>query len=306
MDLPAKLQLLKQVPYFASLPPSELRELAAGPRERHYQAGDVIFRKGDQCEGLCVVLSGRVRTVTTSAEGREQVLKVFGPGRSFAEIPVFDDEPLPADGVAVTDSTIALLPPADVVDLLRHHPDVALDVIRLFASRLRAYKVFVEDLSLRNVVARVAKLLLDRARGQTTLVEEAGSLRLRYTQDEIAAMVGSVREVVQRALKTLEHAGVIQMTRGRIRIIDVEGLNLWIESESRGFDVSGTLGAERSNHPRRPRSSARPVVDTLTASRPADVVAGQATPGSPARLAVGTAPTEEQDARSTGRRRAVR
>ena len=102
------------------------------------------------------VLSGRVRTVTTSAEGREQVLKVFGPGRTFAEIPVFDDGPLPADAVAVTDSAIALLPPADVVDLLRHHPDVALDVIRLFASRLRAYKVLVEDLSLRNVVARVA------------------------------------------------------------------------------------------------------------------------------------------------------
>ena len=146
MDLPAKLQLLKQVPYFASLPPKELRELAAGLRERHYQAGDVIFRKGEPCEGLCLVLSGRVRTVTTSAEGREQVLKVFGPGRTFAEIPVFDDEPLPADAVAVTDSTIAILPPADVVDILRHHPDVALDVIRLFASRLRAYKVFVEDL----------------------------------------------------------------------------------------------------------------------------------------------------------------
>jgi CRP-like cAMP-binding protein len=73
MNLPAKLQILKQVPYFASLPPSDLRELAAGLRQRHYQAGDVIFRKGDQCEGLCIVLSGRVRTVITSAEGREQV-----------------------------------------------------------------------------------------------------------------------------------------------------------------------------------------------------------------------------------------
>ena len=258
MDLPAKLQLLKQVPYFASLPPGELRELAAGLGERHYQAGDVIFRKGDQCEGLCVVLSGRVRTVTTSAAGREQVLKVFGPGRTFAEIPVFDDGPLPADAVAVTDSTIALLPPADVVDLVRHHPDVALDVIRLFASRLRAYKVFVEDLSLRNVVARVAKLLLDRARGQTTLVEDAASLRLQYTQDEIAAMVGSVREVVQRALKTLEHAGVIQMTRRRIRIIDVEGLNLWSESESRVFDVSAVPGTRSTNRSTRRRHSQTP------------------------------------------------
>jgi CRP-like cAMP-binding protein len=255
MDLLAKLRLLKQVPYFASLPPSDLRELTEGLRERHYQAGDVIFRKGDQCEGLCVVLSGRVRTVTTSAQGREQVLKVFGPGRTFAEIPVFDHEPIPADAVAVTDSTIAVLPPAEVVGLVRNHPDVAIDVIRLFASRLRAYKVFVEDISLRNVVARVGKLLLDRARGQTTLVEDKASVRLQYTQDEIAAMVGSVREVVQRALKTLEHAGVIQMTRGRIGILDVEALNLWIESESRAFDVSAAPGTRSTDRSARRRPS---------------------------------------------------
>ena len=85
----------------------------------------------------------------------------------------------------------------------------------------------IEDLSLRDVVARVARLLLDSARGQTTLVEDSASLRLRYTQDEIAAMVGSVREVVQRALKTLEHAGLIEMARGQIRIIDVAALDAW-------------------------------------------------------------------------------
>jgi hypothetical protein len=118
--------------------------------------------------------------------------------------------------------------------------------------------VFVEDLSLRNVVARVGKLLLDRARGQTTLVEDAAGLRLRYTQDEIASMVGSVREVVQRALKTLEHAGVIQMTRGRIRIIDVEGLNLWIESESGVFDVSAVPGTNRSTRRRLSETLVKP------------------------------------------------
>jgi CRP-like cAMP-binding protein len=230
MDVSATLHLLEQVPYFASLPPGEVREVVARLRERRYRAGDVIFRKGDRCEGLCIVLSGRVRTVTTSLEGREQVLKVFGPGRTFADIPVFDNEPLPADAVAVTDSTVALLAQADLLDLLRRHPDVGLDVIRLFASRLRAYKLMVEDLSLRDVVARVAGLLLDRARGQATLVEDLASVSLRYTQDELAAMVGSVREVVQRALKTLEHAGVIQMARGRIRIIDVDTLNVWIAS----------------------------------------------------------------------------
>jgi len=175
MEISAKLQLLKQTPYFASLPLSEIRELVPRLLERHYRAGDLIFRKGDRSEGLCVVLSGRVRTETTSEEGREQVLKVFGPGRTFADIPAFDGEPQPANAIAVSDSTVALLRRTDLLDLVRRHPDVGLDVIRLFASRLRAYKVMVEDLSLRDVVSRVARLLHDRARGQTTLSTRSAS-----------------------------------------------------------------------------------------------------------------------------------
>jgi CRP-like cAMP-binding protein len=118
-----------------------------------------------------------------------------------------------------------------LLDLIRGHPDVGIDVIRMSASRLRAYKVMVEDLSLRDVVSRVARLLHDRVRGQTTVVEDSSSVSLRYTQHEVAAMVGSVREVVQRALKTLEHAGVIEMSRERIRILDVDALGVWIDSE---------------------------------------------------------------------------
>jgi CRP-like cAMP-binding protein len=231
MDLSTKLDLLKQVPYFASLPPQEARELATRLRERSYRAGDVIFRRGDRCEGLCIVLSGRVRTVITSAEGREQVLRVFGPGRTFGDIPVFDDESMPADAISMTDSTVAVLSQADVLDLLRRHPKVSLDVIRQFASRLRAYKLVVQDLSLRDVVGRVARMLRDRALGHDTVIEDSASVHLRYTQEEIAAMVGSVREVVQRALKTLERAEVIEMTRGEIRIVDVDGLSVWSESE---------------------------------------------------------------------------
>jgi CRP-like cAMP-binding protein len=232
MDLSAKLYVLRENPYFASVPRSEARELVARLRERHYRAGGVIFRNGDRCEGLFIVLSGRVRTSIASVDGREQVLKVFGPGRTFADIPVFDDEPLPADAVALTDSTIALLSQADLLKLLRRNPDVSLDVIRLFASRLRAYKQLVEDLSLRDVVARVARLLLDRSRGVHTLTEEPANLSARFTQEEIAAMVGSVREVVQRALKTLEHAGAIEMARRRVRIVDVHELEAWSEAGS--------------------------------------------------------------------------
>src|SRR5215510_563499 len=115
MDTTAKLHLLKQIPYFASLPDSRVRELAAGLREHHYRAGEMIFLKGDPCQGLCIVLSGRVRTVTRSPEGRERVLKVFGPGRTFADIAVFDDEPQPAEAIADSDSTVVFIPQADLL-----------------------------------------------------------------------------------------------------------------------------------------------------------------------------------------------
>src|SRR5262252_557094 len=234
MDL-ANLELLRQIPYFRSVPAADVQALAIDLRERRYRAGDVIFRKGDSPEGLGVVLRGRVRTVTTSPEGREQVLKVFGPGRTFADIAVFDDEPQPADAIAVSESTVVFVHSRELLELLKRHPEAAIGVIRLFASRLRAYKQMVEDLSLRTVVARVARLLVDRARGAQTLVEEAASSSPEYTQDEMAALVGSVREVVQRALKTLEHAGFIQMARGRIQIIDVEALDGWSDSDSSLF-----------------------------------------------------------------------
>ena len=105
-----------------SLPQTALQRLATGLRERCYQTGDAIFRKGDQSEGLGVVLRGRVRTVTTSPEGREKVLKVFGPGRTFGDIPVFDDGPQPADAMAMSESVVVFIPQGDLVDCLREQP----------------------------------------------------------------------------------------------------------------------------------------------------------------------------------------
>src|SRR5262249_44008721 len=133
------------------------------------------------------------------------------------------------------ESTVVFVHSRELLELLRRHPEAAIGVIRLFASRLRAYKQMVEDLSLRTVVARVARLLVGRARGAQTLVEEPASSSAEYTQDEMAALVGSVREVVQRALKTLEYAGFIQMARGRIQIIDAEALDGWSDSDSSLF-----------------------------------------------------------------------
>src|SRR5262245_54005272 len=140
MDVASTLELLRQTPYLRSVPAGDLQALATSLRERRYQAGDVIFRQGDASEGLGVVLRGRVQTVITSPEGREQVLKVFGPGRTFADIAVFDDEPQPAQAIAASETTVVFIPQIELLAILTRHPAAAIDVIRLFAARLRAYK----------------------------------------------------------------------------------------------------------------------------------------------------------------------
>ena len=222
---------LRQVPYFAPLEPGALRELAAAVRERKYEAGENVLLEGEPCEGLYVIVSGRVKVFKVSPDGREQVLRLLGAGRTCNDVPVFDDGPNPGSVAALEVSRLALVPKARICSLVERHPQVAAAVIRLLAQRLRALTLMVEDLSLRSVVARVAKLLLDCARGHSTLLEgEACSQHL--TQHQIATMTGSVREVVQRALKALEKDGAIRMARARIVVLDPGTLERWSQSET--------------------------------------------------------------------------
>ena len=222
---------LRQVSYFAEVEPDALKSLASQVRERKLEAGELILMEGDRCEGLYVVISGRVKVFKLSAEGKEQVLRILGPGRTFNDVPVFDGGPNPGSAAAMEAATVSLIPKAQILRLVEQQPKVAKAVIRLLASRLRALTLMIEDLSLRSVTARVAKLLLDCMRGHETLVESGAGACARLTQHQIAAMTGSVREVVQRALKTLEKDGAVRLERARVVVLDAKALERWSESE---------------------------------------------------------------------------
>ena len=220
---------VRLIPYFAGLDGADFRELTRSVRERSYRKDESVLHEDEPCRGLYVVLAGRVKVFKLSAVGREQVLRVLGPGRTFNDVPVFDGGRNPASISALEDSRIALIPKDRILALVDHHPRVAQAVIRVLASRLRAMTVLIEDLALRGVVARVAKLLLDCAAGRETVIEDRAGGCARLTQQQIAAMTGSVREVVQRALKTLEREGVIETGRARVRILDPAALERWSE-----------------------------------------------------------------------------
>jgi CRP/FNR family transcriptional regulator len=159
-----------------------------------------------------------VRVFKVSPEGREQVLTVARSGDSFAEVPVFDGGPNPASADAMDEAIVYLFPTADLLGLVRSSPEIALGVIRVFAQRLRQLTRLVEDLSFRHVTARVAKLLLQSA------ADAGGAGGPRLTQQEMAAMIGTAREVVTRALRALEQQGAIEVQRGQIVILKPEVL----------------------------------------------------------------------------------
>lgn len=209
---------LSRVDYFHDLPETALARLLALAVELRVQPGQVLFLEGEPCRGMYLVYSGRIRVYKASPEGREQVLTVARAGESFAEVPVFDGGPTPASADAMEPSVVYLFPTADLTALVRTSPEIALGVIRVFARRLRHMTRLIEDLSFRHVTARVAKLLLQAAHGEGAA---AGS---RLTQQEMAAMIGTAREVVARSLRTLEQQGAIQVERGQIVILRPEVL----------------------------------------------------------------------------------
>jgi CRP-like cAMP-binding protein len=161
---------LRQVPYFANLDEARLRVLAASVRERKCDTGTMVLVEGEPCEGLGFVVSGRVKVFKVSAEGKEQVLRLLGPGRTFNDVPVFDGGPNPGSIQTIEPSVIGTVPKAVVASLVESQPKVAAAVIQVLASRLRALTLVIEDLSLRGVVARVAKLLFDCTQGRPALV----------------------------------------------------------------------------------------------------------------------------------------
>lgn len=224
--------LLRQIPYFASLDTVALAEIARAFRPREVGAGEHLLVAGEPCLGLYFVMQGQVRLVKTSADGREHVLRVLGPGATFNDAAVFDGGPNSDTAVAVGPTKVGYVPTATMTRLIERHPEIARAALKLASQRHRALGHVVEDLALRDVTARVAHLLLGCIGHHDHMVEKANFACARITHQEIATMVGSVREVVQRALKELERDGAISLERSRIDIRDPEKLDRWAHDDA--------------------------------------------------------------------------
>jgi CRP-like cAMP-binding protein len=210
--------ILKAVSYFSELDDAALDSVEQAAIRRAYDPEQVILIEGEPCSGLYIVESGWLKAVKIGLEGREQVLQTLGPGDVFNAISVFTDAPNQATVAALEASVIWLVRRDALLRLLDEHPALARQVVKDFAGRVMHLVRLVEDLSLRSVEARLARLLLEQAEGESV------QRRRWATQSEMASRLGSVPDVVNRALRKLSEEGLIHVERHQIRILDQEGL----------------------------------------------------------------------------------
>lgn len=181
--------VLKRTPLFANLTEGELQALAARTSRKRYKQGEHLFAEGDPCTGLFLVASGKIRIFKLSASGREQVLAVEGPGSSFAE-----------------------------------HPDVGLKVIAVVGSRLRRLVGIIEELSFTTVRQRLIALILRLAQADGTPSKEGIRVELTKSHQDLAAELGTVRELVSRNLSRLQAEGFLDVEGRKIVVKDLPGL----------------------------------------------------------------------------------
>ena len=210
------IQTLSKLSFFSRLDNDVLSEIAPYIQERTFSPGQVVILEGEPCQAAYFVARGVVRTHRLSPEGREHVLAYLGPGEPFSLVPALDGGPHLAAVDAVTDTTLYTIPCERFQRIMRDHPEVALAVMEHLAAEVRRLSDMVEDLALHTVRTRLARFLLSQADGTQPSI--------RWTQEEVAAQIGTVRDVVGRALRAFADDGLIRRERGRLVVMDRAGL----------------------------------------------------------------------------------
>jgi CRP-like cAMP-binding protein len=224
--------ILKKVAIFSSLSEHELAFVVPRLVSRQYNAGEIVFHEGDSCSGLYIVQSGTVRIFNSSAGGREQVLALEGPASSIAELPVFDGGNYPASAQAVSDSALLFFSRDHFQTLCLQHPQVALKVLRVIGGRLRRLVNIIEELSFTTVRHRLIALLLRLEKSDGVRQGDSISVILSANNSELAAQIGTVRELVSRNLSRLQSEGLIEIDNRSLTIPSLKRLQAELDNSS--------------------------------------------------------------------------
>jgi CRP/FNR family transcriptional regulator, cyclic AMP receptor protein len=214
---------LKHNTFFGSLSDTALDALLHRGHIKQYAAGDVICRRQERGDTLMVIVTGRIKVMSNSVDGKEIVLNFLGPGDTTGEIAVLDGKQRTADVIALEKSEVFLVHSRDLLPLLIAHPQALLEVVQVLCEKLRAASAIIEDSSL-DVRRRTARGLLRLALQHGRTSKEGVRVELKVSQSELGGYLGLSRENVNRQLSQLKHANVLRNAGTHILVTDEAAL----------------------------------------------------------------------------------
>jgi len=213
--------MLRKNEYFDTMPDSLLEQIANHMQLREYDRGEIFFWEGDPCDGLYVVMQGSAKIHRISPQGRQYIVRVLQEGDTFAEVPAFDGGTNPVNVEALETCSVWVVDSEILRGLVQSHPQFAQKVLVNFGTMLRGMVRKVSEMAFYQVTHRLARLISELP------PDEMGTASL-MTQEQMAARLGTVREVVARSLRELERSGAIQVENRRIRIVDQAVFSQWM------------------------------------------------------------------------------
>jgi CRP-like cAMP-binding protein len=227
------VELIKQIAgihLFKDLPDAHLDELAVILADQVFKKGQLIFSEGDAATGFYVVIAGRVKIFKLSVEGKEQILHIFGPGAPIGEVAVFEGKRFPAHAESLEDSRLFFFPRNAFLRLIDDNPSIALHMLAVLSRRLRHFAALIDDLSLKEVPARLAAYLLYLSETQ----KRADNLSLDISKGQLSSLLGTIPVTLSRILTKMSDAGLIRSIGVRgIQILDRQGLRDLADGEIR-------------------------------------------------------------------------
>ena len=214
------LNIISAIPLFNGLPEDQLSAIRQIAVEKQFSKGQTIFSEGDETKGFFVVVDGRVKIYKVSSEGKEQILHIFEPGQSFGEVTVFTGQQLPANAQTLSKTRILLFPRSAFVDLITANPSLALNLLAIMSKKLRQFAAQIENLSLKEIPARLASYLIYLAEEQGT--EDA--VKLNVSKGQLASLLGTIPETLSRIFAKLSGQNLIRVEGPRITLLDRQGL----------------------------------------------------------------------------------
>lgn len=215
---------MRKAPLFAALDEHAAESLIQTMHPARLERGDVLFHEGDQGDRLYVIGEGKIKLGRTSADGRENLIAILGPGEMFGELSLFDPGPRTATATAVAETQLLSMGHEQLGEFLGQRPGVAASLLGALARRLRRTNDVLADLVFTDVPGRVAKALLDLAGRFGRPVEEGVMVAHDLTQEELAQLVGASRETVNKALADFASRGWLRLEARAVLLLDVERL----------------------------------------------------------------------------------